>query len=66
LRRAILRSPRLLAVKQDPLGAGGRRVRDDGNTGGLCLDADRSGTTNGIPLVLWTCNGQNNQKRTRT
>ncbi|WP_229924397.1 glycoside hydrolase family 27 protein [Streptomyces sulfonofaciens] len=29
---AILRNPRLLAVDQDPLGAGGRRVRDDGNT----------------------------------
>ncbi|WP_049569555.1 glycoside hydrolase family 27 protein [Streptomyces sp. SBT349] len=27
---AILRNPRLLAVNQDPLGAGGRRVRDDG------------------------------------
>ncbi|MGW1498243.1 glycoside hydrolase family 27 protein [Streptomyces mirabilis] len=29
---AILRNPRLLAVNQDQLGAGGRRVRDDGNT----------------------------------
>ncbi|MGW2619183.1 glycoside hydrolase family 27 protein [Streptomyces sp. NPDC001500] len=29
---AILRNSRLLAVDQDPLGAGGRRVRDDGNT----------------------------------
>ncbi|OUD04272.1 glycoside hydrolase family 27 protein [Streptomyces swartbergensis] len=29
---AILRNPRLLAVNQDPLGAGGRRVRDDGST----------------------------------
>jgi alpha-galactosidase len=29
---AILRNPRLLAVDQDSLGAGGRRVRDDGNT----------------------------------
>ncbi|MCX5050016.1 MULTISPECIES: ricin-type beta-trefoil lectin domain protein [unclassified Streptomyces] len=29
---AILRNPRLLAVNQDSLGAGGRRVRDDGNT----------------------------------
>ncbi|HWO65920.1 MAG TPA: ricin-type beta-trefoil lectin domain protein [Umezawaea sp.] len=29
---AVLRNPRLLAVDQDPLGAGGRRVRDDGNT----------------------------------
>ena len=29
---AILRSPRLLAVNQDRLGAGGRRVRDDGAT----------------------------------
>ncbi|WP_461033054.1 glycoside hydrolase family 27 protein [Streptomyces mayteni] len=29
---AILRNPRLLAVNQDPLGAGGRRVRDDGAT----------------------------------
>ncbi|WP_267134051.1 MULTISPECIES: ricin-type beta-trefoil lectin domain protein [unclassified Streptomyces] len=29
---AILRNPRLLAVNQDPLGAGGRRVRDDGDT----------------------------------
>jgi alpha-galactosidase len=28
---AILRNPRLLAVNQDRLGAGGRRVRDDGN-----------------------------------
>ncbi|MEV4054800.1 ricin-type beta-trefoil lectin domain protein [Amycolatopsis sp. NPDC049688] len=28
---AILRNPRLLAVDQDRLGAGGRRVRDDGN-----------------------------------
>jgi alpha-galactosidase len=29
---AILRNPRLLAVNQDRLGAGGRRVRDDGAT----------------------------------
>ncbi|SCG10868.1 alpha-galactosidase [Streptomyces sp. MnatMP-M27] len=29
---AVLRNPRLLAVNQDPLGAGGRRVRDDGDT----------------------------------
>ncbi|MFF2464210.1 cellulose binding domain-containing protein [Streptomyces mirabilis] len=29
---AILRNPRLLAVNQDQLGAGGRRVRDDGST----------------------------------
>jgi alpha-galactosidase len=29
---AILRNPRLLAVNQDSLGAGGRRVRDDGST----------------------------------
>ncbi|MFF7372213.1 glycoside hydrolase family 27 protein [Streptomyces tricolor] len=29
---AILRNPRLLAVNQDTLGAGGRRVRDDGAT----------------------------------
>ncbi|MFF1614691.1 glycoside hydrolase family 27 protein [Amycolatopsis sp. NPDC058278] len=28
---AVLRNPRLLAVDQDRLGAGGRRVRDDGN-----------------------------------
>jgi alpha-galactosidase len=28
---AILRNPMLLAVNQDPLGAGGRRVRDDGD-----------------------------------
>ncbi len=28
---AILRNPRLTAVNQDELGAGGRRVRDDGN-----------------------------------
>ncbi|KDN19187.1 glycoside hydrolase family 27 protein [Amycolatopsis rifamycinica] len=28
---AVLRNPRLLAVNQDSLGAGGRRVRDDGN-----------------------------------
>ncbi|MGC7098326.1 glycoside hydrolase family 27 protein [Amycolatopsis lurida] len=28
---AILRNPRLLAVNQDALGAGGRRVRDDGD-----------------------------------
>src|SRR3954452_1233598 len=28
---AILRNPRLLAVDQDRLGAGGRRVRDDGD-----------------------------------
>ncbi|HEX6341155.1 glycoside hydrolase family 27 protein [Umezawaea sp.] len=28
----VLRNPRLLAVNQDPLGAGGRRVRDDGAT----------------------------------
>jgi alpha-galactosidase len=29
---AILRNPRLLAANQDSLGAGGRRVRDDGDT----------------------------------
>jgi alpha-galactosidase len=28
---AILRNPRLIEVNQDPLGAGGRRVRDDGD-----------------------------------
>ncbi|AXX30504.1 ricin-type beta-trefoil lectin domain protein [Actinosynnema pretiosum subsp. pretiosum] len=29
---AVLRNPGLIAVNQDPLGAGGRRVRDDGAT----------------------------------
>lgn len=29
---AVLRNSRLIAVNQDSLGAGGRRVRDDGNT----------------------------------
>jgi len=29
---AVLRNSRLIAVNQDTLGAGGRRVRDDGNT----------------------------------
>ncbi|MGH3645896.1 MAG: glycoside hydrolase family 27 protein [Micromonosporaceae bacterium] len=29
---AVLRNPRLIAVNQDTLGAGGRRVRDDGQT----------------------------------
>ena len=29
---ALLRNPRLIAVNQDRLGIGGRRVRDDGNT----------------------------------
>ncbi|MER5475859.1 lectin [Streptomyces sp. NPDC002734] len=29
---AVLRNPRLIAVDQDSLGAGGRRVRDDGDT----------------------------------
>ncbi|MBB5803475.1 alpha-galactosidase [Saccharothrix ecbatanensis] len=29
---AVLRNPRLIAVNQDSLGAGGRRVRDNGNT----------------------------------
>ena len=29
---AVLRNPRLVAINQDALGAGGRRVRDDGNT----------------------------------
>lgn len=32
---------------------------------GLCLDANGAGTANGTPLVLWTCNGQANQKWTR-
>lgn len=29
---AVLRNPRLISVNQDPLDAGGRRVRDDGET----------------------------------
>jgi hypothetical protein len=29
---------------------------------GLCLDAYNAGTVNGTRTVLWTCNGQSNQK----
>jgi hypothetical protein len=32
--------------------------------GGLCLDATGGATANGTKLVLWTCNGSNNQKWT--
>jgi alpha-galactosidase len=32
---------------------------------GLCLDTDRSGTANGTPLVLWTCDGRAAQKWSR-
>jgi alpha-galactosidase len=31
---------------------------------GLCLDAKEAGSANGTPVILWTCNGQNNQKWT--
>jgi alpha-galactosidase len=29
---------------------------------GLCLDVNGAGTAKGIPLVLWSCNGQAGQK----
>ncbi|NUP51861.1 MAG: hypothetical protein HOW97_31765 [Catenulispora sp.] len=29
---------------------------------GKCLDANGQGTTNGTKVILWTCNGQNNQQ----
>ncbi|WP_373463939.1 RICIN domain-containing protein [Streptomyces canus] len=29
---------------------------------GLCLDAEEAATANGTKLVLWTCNGQTNQR----
>jgi alpha-galactosidase len=31
---------------------------------GLCLDTEQAGTANGTPVILWTCNGRNNQKWT--
>ncbi|MET8808764.1 RICIN domain-containing protein [Streptomyces sp. NPDC004546] len=33
---------------------------------GLCLDAYNAGTGNGTPLVLWSCNGGDSQKWSRT
>ena len=30
--------------------------------GGKCLDASGRGTTNGTAVVIWDCNGQNNQQ----
>ena len=33
---------------------------------GLCLDANSAGTANGTAVILWTCNGGNNQKWTRS
>jgi alpha-galactosidase len=36
------------------------------NTGsGLCLDVNQAGTANGTGVILWTCNGQANQRWTR-
>ncbi|MFI5894932.1 RICIN domain-containing protein [Actinoplanes sp. NPDC051513] len=32
---------------------------------GLCLDANGAGTANGTAVIVWTCNGGNNQKWTR-
>jgi hypothetical protein len=29
---------------------------------GLCLDVDHAGTANGTKVLLWTCNGQSNQR----
>jgi ABC-type glycerol-3-phosphate transport system substrate-binding protein len=34
--------------------------------GTKCLDAESAGTANGIPIILWTCNGDTNQKWTRS
>lgn len=33
---------------------------------GLCLDATGAGTANGTAVIVWTCNGGNNQKWTRS
>jgi alpha-galactosidase len=32
----------------------------------MCLDADNQGTANGTRVITWTCNGQDNQRWTRT
>uniref|UniRef100_UPI00056678F4 RICIN domain-containing protein n=1 Tax=Streptomyces sp. NRRL B-3229 TaxID=1463836 RepID=UPI00056678F4 len=32
--------------------------------GDKCLDAYNQGTTDGTRVIIWTCNGQNNQKWT--
>ena len=32
--------------------------------GDKCLDAERSGTTNGTRVLIWSCNGQANQRWT--
>ncbi|WP_082404563.1 ricin-type beta-trefoil lectin domain protein [Saccharothrix sp. NRRL B-16348] len=31
----------------------------------MCLDVNQAATANGSTLILWTCNGQNNQKWSR-
>ena len=30
--------------------------------GNKCLDASGRGTANGTPVIIWDCNGQNNQQ----
>ena len=52
---AILKDPEVVAVDQDPRGLQG-----------VCLDAYDAGTGNGTSLVLWSCNGGDNQKWSRT
>ncbi|MDF2445418.1 MAG: hypothetical protein K0S46_654 [Moraxellaceae bacterium] len=42
-------------------GAAAYRALTDGRSG-LCLDVSNSGTANGTPVQLWTCNGTNAQK----
>jgi hypothetical protein len=33
--------------------------------GNKCLDANAAGTANGTRLILWSCNGQADQRWTR-
>ncbi|WP_352241957.1 RICIN domain-containing protein, partial [Microbispora sp. NBRC 16548] len=45
------------------------RLNSDGSITAVgankCLDVYNNGTANGSKVIIWTCNGQNNQKWTR-
>jgi alpha-galactosidase len=50
-----------------PLASTTARLRGTGSGGEIrvygdkCLDASNQGATNGTQVVIWPCNGQNNQ-----
>ncbi len=60
-------SKQLMVYGNKCLDANGRGTTNGTITGvqsGLCLDANGAATGNGTKLILWACNGGNNQKWT--